>query len=241
MEKRRFELDDYWQAMLTVDRISDFARPHHCSTDLKAFLEVDKNIASKNDDESSSIGGKQPRRKQSVRASSMRVRGNMKSDVRSRSATSTKSKSPTRGSSRSVEGKDEGRDEGRDEGGETGRPPPPPAPNATGAPAPAAPRAAPSAPAAPPPAPEAPSEVVPFLKMLKMGIPRVAVEQKMAAQGVDSSLLDQYADGGGGGGGGAPSAKPRPAPSAAAPAMNRRASNPMAGGLLADLAKNRID
>ena len=98
--------------------------------------------------------------------------------------------------------------------------------------------------------------------MLKMGIPRPAVEMKMGLAGVDAGLLDQYGDGdgdGGGGGGGmaapvippparapapapAPAAKHRPTP---APAPSRPARPAMGGGLgkslLADLNKNRID
>jgi len=39
IERRRRELDAYWQSILAIDRITDFNR-HHCSADLKLFLEV---------------------------------------------------------------------------------------------------------------------------------------------------------------------------------------------------------
>ncbi|GMH57784.1 hypothetical protein TrRE_jg6986, partial [Triparma retinervis] len=44
VEKRRSELDSYWQAMLSVDRIADFSKQHHCSADLMAFLEVTRHV-----------------------------------------------------------------------------------------------------------------------------------------------------------------------------------------------------
>ncbi|GMH78521.1 hypothetical protein TL16_g07833 [Triparma laevis f. inornata] len=44
VEKRRSDLDSYWQAMLSVDRIADFSKSHHCSSDLRAFLEVARHV-----------------------------------------------------------------------------------------------------------------------------------------------------------------------------------------------------
>jgi len=41
---------------------------------------------------------------------------------------------------------------------------------------------------------EPPDEVKPFLKMLKVGVPRSGVESKMSAAGLDPALLEQYGD-----------------------------------------------
>jgi len=62
---------------------------------------------------------------------------------------------------------------------------------------------------------EPPEEVKPFLKMLKVGVPRSGVESKMQAAGLDPALLDKYVDVnqpkvGGGGGNTASSRPPNP-------------------------------
>jgi len=61
---------------------------------------------------------------------------------------------------------------------------------------------------------EPPEEVKPFLKMLKVGVPRSGVESKMQAAGVDPALLDKFGDGNqpkvGGGGNTASSRPPNP-------------------------------
>ena len=36
----RDELNTYWQQILTIDKITDFQK-HHCSQELKVFLNVD--------------------------------------------------------------------------------------------------------------------------------------------------------------------------------------------------------
>jgi len=112
---------------------------------------------------------------------------------------------------------------------------------ATPPPAAAAPKAA---------TPAIPDEYVKFFKMLKMHIPRGAVEMKMQAEGFDPKVLDQYSDGDEDGGGG--SAAPAPPPPAAvkaapapppAPAPGKLPSKPSGGraNLLADIAKRRIE
>jgi hypothetical protein len=249
LETRRRDLDSYWQSMITVDRITDFSRPHHCSNDLKCFLEVDANVSAKGllDADAVSNTTKAPRRKTSVRPGSVRnVRSDLKQGVstsqtnRTNRSKSNSSKSPSRPNSERIE----------KEVSAAGA-------NESSAPPPAAPTPAAKATVA-----EPPEEVKQYLRMLKMGIPRMAVEQKMCVAGVDTGLLDRYGDadggggggGSGGGGGGSSAPPPAPAPSskssssskpaaaAPPPAQSRRASNPMmAGGLLADLNKNRID
>jgi hypothetical protein len=60
-------------------------------------------------------------------------------------------------------------------------PPPPPPPPGFGVPPPPLP---------PPSQPTIPDFLQPFMRMLKMGVPRVGVKQKMQLQGLDPSLLD---------------------------------------------------
>ena len=100
---------------------------------------------------------------------------------------------------------------------------------------------------------EVPEEYSKFVKMLKMHIPRGAVDMKMTAEGLSPSDLDQYLtedDGGfgGGSGGGAPAAAPPPAARKAEPppAPPPKGTKPpkASGGraaLFADIAKRRID
>jgi Ca2+-binding EF-hand superfamily protein len=87
----------------------------------------------------------------------------------------------------------------------------PTVPNAAPEPAVAA-APAPAASAGGPPIKDDP-EYAPFFKMLKVGVPMPVVQQKVAASGLDPSLLELDPDsprpgGAGGGGGGAPANKP---------------------------------
>eukprot|EP00518_Triparma_eleuthera_P002874 CAMPEP_0182467004 /NCGR_PEP_ID=MMETSP1319-20130603/13072_1 /TAXON_ID=172717 /ORGANISM="Bolidomonas pacifica, Strain RCC208" /LENGTH=419 /DNA_ID=CAMNT_0024667051 /DNA_START=233 /DNA_END=1488 /DNA_ORIENTATION=+ len=186
VEKRRAELDTYWQAMLSVDRIADFSKSHHCSSDLRAFLEVAGHVNSSSEQQSE--GGEQPggrqsgrtaaaanasaarRRKMSARPSSMRKGA----PGRRSSAAGSDSRSPPPQRDRGQESLDTS---ARPQGDQPQQSQQPPAASAS-----------------------VPEEVKPFLKMLKMGIPRPAVEMKMGMAGVDPGLLDQYGDGDGGGG-----------------------------------------
>jgi hypothetical protein len=89
--------------------------------------------------------------------------------------------------------------------------------------------------------------------MLKMHIPRGAVEIKMAAEGFDPKVLGQFGDagddggagggGGGGGGGGMPAPPPAAAARAASPPPGKIPAKASGGrvNLLADIAKRRID
>lgn len=45
VEQRREELNNYWQTVLQIDRITEFTK-HHCSEELKAFLEVEQAFTS---------------------------------------------------------------------------------------------------------------------------------------------------------------------------------------------------
>lgn len=40
----RLDLNAYWQQIIVIDKVVDFSK-HHCSADLKAFLDVDAQIA----------------------------------------------------------------------------------------------------------------------------------------------------------------------------------------------------
>ena len=40
IEKRRDELNNYWQLILGIDKITEFHK-HHCSQELKSFLNVE--------------------------------------------------------------------------------------------------------------------------------------------------------------------------------------------------------
>jgi hypothetical protein len=42
----REELKEYWQKVISIDKITDFAK-HHCSLDIKAFLEIEENTQNK--------------------------------------------------------------------------------------------------------------------------------------------------------------------------------------------------
>ena len=56
IEQRKEDLNVYWQKIITIDKAAEFSK-HHCSQDLKSFLQVDetvrnqKNGYSNNDDE----------------------------------------------------------------------------------------------------------------------------------------------------------------------------------------------
>jgi hypothetical protein len=65
---------------------------------------------------------------------------------------------------------------------------------------------------------EPPDELKPFLKMLKVGVPRPSVESKMQQAGLDPALLDQFLDGN----------QSKPAGESSAP---RRPPNPMVAAL----------
>ena len=43
VESRRDELKEYWQKLLSVDKVADFSK-HHCSKALKDFLEVNAQL-----------------------------------------------------------------------------------------------------------------------------------------------------------------------------------------------------
>ncbi|GMH57422.1 hypothetical protein TrST_g9626 [Triparma strigata] len=264
VEKRRSELDAYWQAMLSVDRIADFSKSHHCSSDLRAFLEVARHVngaaSAEGGGEGGGEGGEQQqqqkrgsktsaaanasarRRRGSARPSSMRVKSNR------RGSNAGNSQSPTRGGEGGgigafAENDDDDDNEGSSSGGQQQQVEQPQQQGGGGG----------GGGGGGPP----PEDLVPFLKMLKMGIPRPAVEMKMGMAGIDAGQLDKYVDGGGGGGGGGlppppkaqaaaapPAARPKPAP-APAPAPSSAPRRPpiggMSKGLLGDIAKNRID
>lgn len=40
------DLKDYWQKVIAIDKVMDFAK-HHCSADIKTFLQVDENTKNK--------------------------------------------------------------------------------------------------------------------------------------------------------------------------------------------------
>ena len=42
----REDLKDYWQKVAAIDKVMDFAK-HHCSNDIKLFLQVDENTKNK--------------------------------------------------------------------------------------------------------------------------------------------------------------------------------------------------
>ena len=240
VEKRRSELDKYWQAMLSVDRIADFSKQHHCSADLMAFLEVSKHVYTPDDrlDDDASKSRKNNMRRRSTRR------------IKPGSASSRRlSSPPLQESPRQQQQQQEG---GRSPSQSQADTLPPPETEQNTAKEPP------------------PSEVVPFLKMLKLGVPRPAVEMKMGMAGVDVTLLDQFSQDDSGSrttpsssAMSAPPPPPPPPPRArtAAPAASKSASKappppppprpPPArakgggGGmpinLLADINKNRID
>lgn len=43
---KREKLKDYWQKLIALDKITDFTK-HHCSLELKDFLQVDANTLNK--------------------------------------------------------------------------------------------------------------------------------------------------------------------------------------------------
>lgn len=42
----REDLKEYWQKVTSIDKVMDFAK-HHCSNDIKLFLQVDENTRNK--------------------------------------------------------------------------------------------------------------------------------------------------------------------------------------------------
>ena len=42
----REDLKEYWQKVTSIDKVVDFAK-HHCSNDIKLFLQVDENTRNK--------------------------------------------------------------------------------------------------------------------------------------------------------------------------------------------------
>lgn len=42
----RADLKEYWQKVVAIDKVTDFAK-HHCSEEIKAFLDVDQNTRNK--------------------------------------------------------------------------------------------------------------------------------------------------------------------------------------------------
>jgi hypothetical protein len=42
----REDLKNYWQMVVSIDKVVDFAK-HHCSAEIKAFLQVDENTRNK--------------------------------------------------------------------------------------------------------------------------------------------------------------------------------------------------
>lgn len=45
--QRHNDLKDYWSKLMSIDKISDFHKAHHCSLDLRDFLEVEANTTQK--------------------------------------------------------------------------------------------------------------------------------------------------------------------------------------------------
>ena len=43
VEQRRDDLKEYWQKLLSIDKVADFTK-HHCSKALKEFLNVDEQL-----------------------------------------------------------------------------------------------------------------------------------------------------------------------------------------------------
>eukprot|EP01038_Epipyxis_sp_PR26KG_P016769 gene16769-22948_t len=54
IDQRRSELKEYWQRVISIELVTDFAK-HHCSMELKAFLDVDENMQKNNTLESSDM------------------------------------------------------------------------------------------------------------------------------------------------------------------------------------------
>ena len=231
--------------MLNVDRIADFSKVNHCSNDLKAFLQVNQNLAAEINSSSKNNSNNNNGEDNDVR---QRRKSVTKSRKQSARPTSMRSGGKSKISNNGVE-------TGADAGGGG---------SAAAAAGPASASASASAPTpTPSPAPTAiatatateniPEEVKPFLKMMKMGVPQAAVAIKMQMAGVDASLLDKYVNtdsGGGEGGGGLPPppavAKPAAAPKAAEQ-PKKSAPPPKSGkggmsmGLLGDIASRRVD
>lgn len=238
IEQRREELNRYYQASLKIDKVTDFMK-HHCSRDLKVFLEVDQTMNSpkavgfadgaENDRSASpevSRGGVDSPSRKSMGA---RIPAGRR---RSMKATSVKASMPS--SSTSILGA---------------------APTSASGSAPAsASGPAPSNGAAPPPPPPPPASapaVDPrfeqFAKMQKMGIPNSAIEGKMRMAGLSDSDIACFLNGsaadvsappapGPPSGGAPPPPPPPPARPKSMPATTGARAN-----LLGDIAKRRVE
>ena len=56
IEKRRAELDDYWQRLIVIDGVCDFHRPHDCQPSLAAFVDSENQLSFDNKDDDDESG-----------------------------------------------------------------------------------------------------------------------------------------------------------------------------------------
>jgi len=217
IENRRNLLDAYWQQVIVIDRICDFGK-HHANDALTDFLDVTHTMATNNAVGGTDVIAQTDDTEKQADSSAPQRRGSTRTAQRRGSLASQRNNKSNPKANR----------------GTNNASPPPQIAAAT-----PTPTATPSA------ATEIPEEYDRYFKMLKMHLPRAAVEQKMRAEGVDPSILDQY----GAGDEAPPSAPPppkAPAPSRADPIPSAPVSKPpkATGGranLLADISKHRIE
>lgn len=226
VEKRRIDLREYWQKVISIDKVADFAK-HHCSSELKNFVELEENTRQEvaptadmvdNDklETASEAGSAQADGRRGSRRGTLKSSRRM--SARAGSSRSLKSVSSQKDASEDSNGYSEKKSGGQETNGasspknDTSPPPPPP----------------------PPAAPVAPvvAENEDFFRFRKMRdmLPEGAVRQKMTGEGyapgdIDAFLerrVDSLPPPGSGGGAVAPAAPPapaaRPPPPAAAPA-----------------------
>lgn len=236
IERRRDALNTYWQGICAVAKVVEFDK-HHCSPDLKKFLDVDSasalseqpqptNSAADDADGAAAGGRTAPARRMSQKSMSSRrlssktvgaalnyeEGGSSGAITSTPKGTASSSSAASRGSGQSS-----------------------PAPTGGALAASAAPAPAPAAAAAPPPAPTMAMSAVlsenlgKYTKMKSM-LPEGAVRQRMSADGCLDKEIDEFF--GGGGGGGPPAAPAAPAAAAvpraapAAPAVAPAAAAP---------------
>jgi hypothetical protein len=201
LRERAGELDAWLQSVLGIDGVAEFSKPHKCSKELKFLTAFDQNCKRAPVEAASVAGGTRDREISKERE--RRYRRNAGQPGRRRQPMKRRGRPQRAGRAKPSEAAAQGKaaaapqgqavsaaDVSSSRGAGTG-----------------AGSAGPAAPMTTDP------RVAKFQKMLALGVPRPAVEQKMRAEGMDVELL------GGGGGSGSGGASPPPAPRPPPPAM----------------------
>ncbi len=248
IEKRREDLNIYWQKVINVNngQVVEFQK-HHCQDDLKAFLEVDNALSGEIGQAPDVVGtGSAP---PSDSGSNNRSSRRMSSKGGGRAA---------RPSSVRSSGTFAFNDSAPGAAPAPGNPPTSSAASSSSRPASTNQSSTPTAPPAPAPSAGLRDDLIKFKKMLDVGLPMPVVRNKMAMEGfsdADMTLVEN--SNGGSGGSGAPPPPLEPAAKAAPPAPAAKVSAPVPppsgevkippkatgarASLLGDIAKRRIE